>query len=84
LKKFFQNRRFLFLKILAQHKKDKKHFIESYKKGQTSACDKFLIKMTWRNIYKQVINGTWLKRVLLKGHFLYHWHQVFLSSCFSS
>jgi len=40
--------------------------------------------MTWKNIYKQVINGTWLKRVLLKGHFLYRWHQVFLSSCFSS
>jgi len=44
LKKFFQNRRFLFLKILAQHKKDKKHFIELYKKGQTWAFDKFLIK----------------------------------------
>ena len=33
--------------------------------------------MTLKNIYKQVINGTWLKRVLLKGHFLYRWHQVF-------
>jgi len=31
--------------MLAQHKKDKKHFIESYKKkGQTWACDKFFNK----------------------------------------
>ena len=35
--------------------------------------------MTWKNIYKQVINGTWLKRVLLKGHFFF----VSLASSFS-
>jgi len=42
--KVFPKSQIFISKNLAQHKKDKKHFIESYKKGQTWAFDKFLIK----------------------------------------